>query len=154
MPLLLAFFTFYTQVFLKNVLKLLGWLTGHTLLVSTPFSSMESHPCFVAMMSCSGAYPHCPTRRKVACGHPSLTLPVSLLGIQGVVESYQNCLPKIQLYGPTNVAPIISKVAKVAADEEKTNEASVSELGSAAGLTPGGQRGGSCSRLTVPGCVG
>ncbi|NXU78627.1 CPNE7 protein, partial [Oreotrochilus melanogaster] len=33
-------------------------------------------------------------------------------GIQGVVESYQSCLPKIQLYGPTNVAPIISKVAQ------------------------------------------
>ncbi|XP_058011108.1 copine-7 isoform X5 [Ahaetulla prasina] len=45
-------------------------------------------------------------------------------GIQGVVESYQSCLPKIQLYGPTNVAPIISKVAKVAANEEKTQEAS------------------------------
>ncbi|NWH28614.1 CPNE7 protein, partial [Grus americana] len=35
------------------------------------------------------------------------------------------CLPKIQLYGPTNVAPIISKVARVAADEERTKEASV-----------------------------
>jgi len=46
-------------------------------------------------------------------------------GIQGVVESYQSCLPKIQLYGPTNVAPIISKVARVAADEERTKEASV-----------------------------
>lgn len=46
-------------------------------------------------------------------------------GIQGVVESYQSCLPKIQLYGPTNVAPIISKVARVAANEERTKEASV-----------------------------
>ncbi|XP_078256981.1 copine-7 isoform X2 [Rhinoraja longicauda] len=45
-------------------------------------------------------------------------------GIQGVVESYQSCLPKIQLYGPTNVSPIIGKVAKVAAEEEKTKEAS------------------------------
>ncbi|NXA17236.1 CPNE7 protein, partial [Ibidorhyncha struthersii] len=45
-------------------------------------------------------------------------------GIQGVVESYQSCLPKIQLYGPTNVAPIISKVARVAADEERPKEAS------------------------------
>ncbi|KAL2088549.1 hypothetical protein ACEWY4_015448 [Coilia grayii] len=35
--------------------------------------------------------------------------------IQGVVEAYQNCLPKIQLYGPTNVAPIISRIAKLAA---------------------------------------
>uniref|UniRef100_A0A8C7Y8V4 Copine VII n=1 Tax=Oryzias sinensis TaxID=183150 RepID=A0A8C7Y8V4_9TELE len=34
--------------------------------------------------------------------------------IQGVVEAYQNCLPKIQLYGPTNVAPIINRIAKVA----------------------------------------
>uniref|UniRef100_A0A8C9VQX8 Copine 7 n=2 Tax=Scleropages formosus TaxID=113540 RepID=A0A8C9VQX8_SCLFO len=46
------------------------------------------------------------------------------LSIQGVVEAYQNCLPKIQLYGPTNVAPIISRLAKLAAREEITVEAS------------------------------
>ncbi|XP_052584028.1 copine-7 isoform X3 [Peromyscus californicus insignis] len=46
-------------------------------------------------------------------------------GIQGVVEAYQNCLPKVQLYGPTNVAPIISKVARMAAAEERTGEASI-----------------------------
>ncbi|CAH2324355.1 copine-7 [Pelobates cultripes] len=45
-------------------------------------------------------------------------------GIQGIVESYQNCLPKIQLYGPTNVAPIISRVARLASEEERTKEAS------------------------------
>ncbi|XP_078463049.1 copine-4-like [Lampetra planeri] len=45
-------------------------------------------------------------------------------GIQGVVEAYQNCLPKLQLYGPTNIAPIIAKVAKVAAEEEITGQAS------------------------------
>uniref|UniRef100_A0A8C9ULJ2 Copine 7 n=1 Tax=Spermophilus dauricus TaxID=99837 RepID=A0A8C9ULJ2_SPEDA len=45
-------------------------------------------------------------------------------GIQGVVEAYQNCLPQVQLYGPTNVAPIISKVARMAAAEERTGEAS------------------------------
>nr|XP_020138420.1 copine-7 isoform X3 [Microcebus murinus] len=45
-------------------------------------------------------------------------------GIQGVVEAYQNCLPRVQLYGPTNVAPIISKVARMAAAEEHTGEAS------------------------------
>uniref|UniRef100_A0A8C5WTE0 Copine 7 n=1 Tax=Laticauda laticaudata TaxID=8630 RepID=A0A8C5WTE0_LATLA len=62
-------------------------------------------------------------------------------GIQGVVESYQSCLPKIQLYGPTNVAPIISKVAKVAANEEKTQEASVSvwASGETVWVTVGGQ---------------
>ncbi|XP_056376628.1 copine-4 isoform X1 [Hyla sarda] len=41
-------------------------------------------------------------------------------GIQGVVEAYQNCLPKLQLYGPTNIAPIIQKVAKSASEESHT----------------------------------
>lgn len=42
-----------------------------------------------------------------------------------MVEAYRNCLPRVQLYGPTNVAPIISKVARMAAAEEHTGEASV-----------------------------
>lgn len=54
---------------------------------------------------------------------PRLTPPFPT-GIQGVVEAYQNCLPRVQLYGPTNVAPIISKVARMAAAEERTGEAS------------------------------
>ncbi|ELK02886.1 Copine-7 [Pteropus alecto] len=45
-------------------------------------------------------------------------------GIQGVVDAYPNCPPRIQLYGPTNVAPVISKVARMAAAEEHTGEAS------------------------------
>lgn len=48
-------------------------------------------------------------------------------GIQGVVEAYQNCLPKIQLYGPTNIAPIIQKVASSASEEMHTKEAMVRE---------------------------
>nr|XP_056719266.1 copine-6 [Euleptes europaea] len=40
--------------------------------------------------------------------------------ITGVIEAYKRCLPQIQLYGPTNVAPIINKVAALAAEEEKT----------------------------------
>ncbi|MEQ2202396.1 Copine-4 [Xenoophorus captivus] len=46
-----------------------------------------------------------------------------MLRIQGVVEAYQNCLPKIQLYGPTNIAPIIQKVASSASEEMHTKEA-------------------------------
>ncbi|KAK4827672.1 hypothetical protein QYF61_020483 [Mycteria americana] len=46
-------------------------------------------------------------------------------GIQGVVEAYQSCLPKLQLYGPTNIAPIIQKVAKSASEETNTKEASI-----------------------------
>ncbi|KAG7274223.1 hypothetical protein CRUP_007660 [Coryphaenoides rupestris] len=44
-------------------------------------------------------------------------------GIQGLVEAYQNCLPKLQLYGPTNIAPIIQKVANSASQEQHTKEA-------------------------------
>ncbi|XP_068179400.1 copine-4 [Antennarius striatus] len=44
-------------------------------------------------------------------------------GIQGVVEAYQACLPKLQLYGPTNIAPIIQKVAHSASQEVHTKEA-------------------------------
>ncbi|XP_053183320.1 copine-4 [Scomber japonicus] len=44
-------------------------------------------------------------------------------GIQGVVEAYQACLPKLQLYGPTNIAPIIQKVANSASQEVNTKEA-------------------------------
>lgn len=52
---------------------------------------------------------------------------VCVAGIQGVVEAYQNCLPKIQLYGPTNIAPIIQKVASSASEEMHTKEAMVSK---------------------------
>ncbi|XP_057305246.1 copine-3-like [Hydractinia symbiolongicarpus] len=35
-------------------------------------------------------------------------------GIPGIVAAYQNCIRQVQLYGPTNVAPIINHVAKFA----------------------------------------
>ncbi|KAK5915333.1 hypothetical protein CesoFtcFv8_000931 [Champsocephalus esox] len=44
--------------------------------------------------------------------------------IQGVVEAYQSCLPKIQLYGPTNVSPIINRIAKLAAGDGNIKDAS------------------------------
>ncbi len=44
------------------------------------------------------------------------------------MEAYQNCLPKIQLYGPTNVAPIINRIAKLAAGKEPIKDASVSSF--------------------------
>lgn len=42
-----------------------------------------------------------------------------------MVEAYQNCLPMVQLYGPAHVAPITSKVARLAAAEAHSGEASV-----------------------------
>ncbi|XP_072316879.1 copine-4-like isoform X1 [Eucyclogobius newberryi] len=44
-------------------------------------------------------------------------------GIQGVVQAYQSILPKLQLYGPTNISPIIQKVALTASQEQHTKEA-------------------------------
>ncbi|XP_043210499.1 copine-8-like isoform X1 [Amphibalanus amphitrite] len=35
-------------------------------------------------------------------------------GIEGVVAAYERCLPQIQLYGPTNFAPVIQHVANFA----------------------------------------
>ncbi|XP_015229070.1 PREDICTED: copine-3-like isoform X2 [Cyprinodon variegatus] len=33
-------------------------------------------------------------------------------GIEGVVDAYQQCLPQVKLYGPTNFSPIINHVAQ------------------------------------------
>ncbi|XP_053401180.1 copine-3-like isoform X3 [Mercenaria mercenaria] len=43
-------------------------------------------------------------------------------GIQGVVQAYQNCVPQIQLWGPTNVSPIIHHVAKFAEAAQKEEQ--------------------------------
>ncbi|XP_005103025.1 copine-3 [Aplysia californica] len=40
-------------------------------------------------------------------------------GIQGVLDTYVNCMQHIQLYGPTNVAPIIHHVARFAAQAQQ-----------------------------------
>lgn len=52
--------------------------------------------------------------------------------ISGVITSYRRCLPQIQLYGPTNVAPIINRVAGPAQREQSTGQATVRNPG-----TPG-----------------
>ncbi|XP_059182832.1 copine-3-like isoform X2 [Centropristis striata] len=33
-------------------------------------------------------------------------------GVEGVVQAYQQCLPQVKLYGPTNFSPIINHVAR------------------------------------------
>lgn len=38
-----------------------------------------------------------------------------LLPLSGVLEAYYSCLNRVQLYGPTNFAPIINHVARFAA---------------------------------------
>lgn len=46
-------------------------------------------------------------------------------GIQGVVEAYHNAIRSVQLWGPTNFAPIINHGAKFAADAKKNVEIQV-----------------------------
>ncbi|RDD37579.1 Copine-7, partial [Trichoplax sp. H2] len=43
--------------------------------------------------------------------------------IGGVVATYQNCVPKIQLWGPTNVAPIVNHLSNFAANAAKQGTA-------------------------------
>lgn len=115
---------------------------------SAPFRSPTTSPSTLILTTTSARVSAAPLHRcrmlsprpPSYTGTPSLFAPA---GIQGVVESYQSCLPKIQLYGPTNVAPIITKVARVAADEERTKEASV---------RPHVRNPPACMGCAVPGC--
>ncbi|PFX18281.1 copine-3-like isoform X1 [Stylophora pistillata] len=45
-------------------------------------------------------------------------------GIQEIVLAYQNCIRQVQLYGPTNVAPIINHVIRFAEQAGQENTAS------------------------------
>lgn len=53
---------------------------------------------------------------------------LSSTGISGIVAAYQNCIPQIKLYGPTNISPLINHVinfATIAQAEEATKGAGV-----------------------------
>ena len=47
-------------------------------------------------------------------------------GIQGVVQAYHSALQAAELWGPTNVAPIINHVARFAEQAAKKQDAQVS----------------------------
>lgn len=49
----------------------------------------------------------------------------SFLGVQGILDAYRLCVSQVQLYGPTNFAPIILHVAQFAAAAKKENSARV-----------------------------
>nr|XP_046226776.1 copine-3-like [Scatophagus argus]XP_046226777.1 copine-3-like [Scatophagus argus]XP_046226778.1 copine-3-like [Scatophagus argus] len=46
------------------------------------------------------------------------------VGIEGVVQAYQQCLPKLKLWGPTNFSPVINHVACFARQALRQNMAS------------------------------
>ena len=43
-------------------------------------------------------------------------------GIEGCLEAYKACLPRIQLAAPTNFAPVINHVSRIAADKRDGSE--------------------------------
>lgn len=47
-------------------------------------------------------------------------------GIEGVIQAYQQCLPQVKLYGPTNFSPIINHVAQFGKQAVHQQTASVS----------------------------
>lgn len=49
-------------------------------------------------------------------------------GVAGILEAYQNCIRQVQLWGPTNIAPIINHVTRFA----RTAQAEESTKGAAA----------------------
>uniref|UniRef100_A0A8D3DDI8 Copine-2 n=1 Tax=Scophthalmus maximus TaxID=52904 RepID=A0A8D3DDI8_SCOMX len=55
----------------------------------------------------------CPMKHSPSSFFPSA--PLAPLGVEGIAQAYSACLPHIRFYGPTNFAPIISHVARFAA---------------------------------------
>ena len=47
-------------------------------------------------------------------------------GLPGLVQAYQSCIQSVQLYGPTNISPIINHVAHFAQQAAQNPTASVS----------------------------
>ena len=47
-------------------------------------------------------------------------------GLAGLVQAYQSCIQSVQLYGPTNISPIINHVAHFAQQAAQTPTATVS----------------------------
>lgn len=49
-----------------------------------------------------------------------------IVGLPGLVQAYQTCIQSVQLYGPTNISPIINHVAHFAMQAAQTPTATVS----------------------------
>ena len=50
---------------------------------------------------------------------------VKIPGIQGILNAYQSCLPTIELYGPTNISPVINHIASYASQTATSPTADV-----------------------------
>lgn len=53
------------------------------------------------------------------CFNVNMTHDCNCMGIEGILQAYQNTLPMIQLWGPTNFSPVINQAAGLAASVPK-----------------------------------
>ena len=67
------------------------------------------------MRARTDAHTHTHQQKKAECNSNGCWV----AGIEGVLQAYQNCIRQVQLYGPTNVAPIIHHVARFAAQAQQ-----------------------------------
>ena len=51
------------------------------------------------------------------------------IGVPGILQTYQTCVSQVQLYGPTNFAPIIHHVARFGAAAQREVGAKVRKAG-------------------------
>lgn len=100
------------------------------LLLTEELGEGGASPCF---QGCHKGFPAC----------SSLPTPFLFIEISGVITSYRRCLPQIQLYGPTNVAPIINRVAGPAQREQSTGQATVRRGSRQTGSSPASSGGAS-----------
>ena len=48
-------------------------------------------------------------------------------GLPGLIQAYQACIQSVQLFGPTNISPIINHVAQFAQQQAQRPDATVSQ---------------------------
>lgn len=96
----------------------------HVYRFPTSFLSTSIHPIHSAMVS-QIASPACVYVFKFSANAGAAAAACPAPGIQGVVRAYQECLPQLKLWGPTNFSPIIRHVACFARQALRQNMALV-----------------------------
>jgi len=78
------------------------------------------------LFNCQSDLPLTITSKGVECCRDPAIIVSLIIGIAGIEAAYHNCVHQIQLYGPTNFAPVINHVTRFAQEEAQKNVASVS----------------------------
>lgn len=94
----------------------------HVYRFPTSFLSTSIHPIHSAMVN-QIALPACVHVFKFSTDAAAPACPAP--GIEGVVRAYQECLPQLKLWGPTNFSPIIRHVSCFARQALRQNMALV-----------------------------